>query len=461
MPKNQASSSHPGKTNRPVLIQLRPFQEEGVRAIYRFKGRALLGDEQGLGKTVQALSWIYRLPKLRPVVIVTPASMKYTWQAEASLHFGLRTEVLEGRQPAQHLPGPIVVLNYQILSHWLPTLLKHQPQCVVLDECQAIKNKKSQRTKAALALTANARSVLGLSGTPILNRPIEFWSALQAICPGLFPKYFAFGFRYCGAKYTPWGWQFNGAARSDELHSILVNSCMIRRLKKDVAKELPTKSRKTIVFRLSDYREYEKAHAEFLTWLRQTMPGRYAKAKKCQALVKVGYLLRLAAQLKSNWVAQWIEEFLANHPGKKLVALTMHRDVIKTMKERFRDSVVIDGSVTGRKRQEIVRMFQLNTKVRLLFGNVKAAGVGITLTAASDLVYLDFPWTPGDLLQGEDRIHRIGQKEAVMIYYLAAKDTIEEKLMRILHTKAKTLASVLDGKSEGADLDVFNQLLQQ
>lgn len=247
----------------------------------------------------------------------------------------------------------------------------------------------------------------------------------------------------------------------EELHSILVKNCMIRRLKKDVLKELPAKSEKLIVFRLPDYAPYKFAHDEFLRWLLHNKPGRYAKAKKSQALVKVGYLLRLAAELKSKWVAQWIEEFLANHPGKKLVALTMHRDVIKTMQSRFPGSVIIDGSVTGRKRQEVVRMFQLSSKVRLFFGNVKAAGEGITLTAASDLVYLDFPWTPGDLIQGSDRVHRISQKEKVMIYYLAAKDTIEEKLMRILHTKAKTLASVLDGKSEGADLDVFNQLLQQ
>lgn len=444
-----------------LVITLHPFQEEDVGAIYHFKGRALLAWEMGCGKTVAALSWIHRTPRCRPAVIVTPASMNYTWQAEASLHFGLRTEVLEGTRPTKSLPGSVVILNYEILSHWLPTLLAHGPQCVILDEVSYIKSKETKRTKAALKLTARARSVVGLSGTPLLNRPIELWSILQAINPTLFPKYSKFAWKFAGPKYTPWGWQFKGATHTKELHSILINSCMIRRLKKDVLKELPPITRKIIIFKLPEHRTYQTAHDDFLRWIKNTMPSRYGKAKKSEALVKVGYLLRLAAQLKSQWICRWIEEFAENHPEKKLVALTMHREVIKTMHARFKNSVFLDGSVTGRRRHDVVRMFQLNPKIRFFFGNIKAAGLGITLTASSDLVYLDFPWTPGDLLQGESRCHRIGQKESVMIYYLAAKDTIEEKLMRILHTKSQILSSVLDGKSDAGDLDVFNELLKQ
>lgn len=116
------------------MTKLIPYQQEGVEGIYQFRGRCLLGDEMGLGKTIQALYWIRKIRFHRPVVIVCPSSMKYTWQREASLHFNMRTEVLEGRTPAKRLPGEIVIINYEILGNWLPLLLKAAPRCVVLDE---------------------------------------------------------------------------------------------------------------------------------------------------------------------------------------------------------------------------------------------------------------------------------------------------------------------------------------
>jgi len=157
---------------------------------------------------------------------------------------------------------------------------------------------------------------------------------------------------------------------------------------------------------------------------------------------------------------RWIKEFFENHEGEKLVALTMHTFVIDHLKRKFPQSVIIDGRVIGRKREETVRMFQSNRRVNLFLGNWKAAGLGITLTAAHNALGLDLPWTPGDLLQGEDRLHRIGQKKDVDVYYLIVKDTIEEKLVKLQQTKSKVLAAVLDGGSGGAGgKDIFDELL--
>lgn len=444
------------------LTELRPFQKEGVRRIYQFRGRALLGDEMGLGKTIQALAWINKIPSHRPVVIVSPASMKYTWQAEASLHFGMHAEVLEGfkKKKQKTVPGKIVIVNYEILSSWLDLLLDNDPRVIVLDEIHYIKNPDAQRTKAALRLVEDASSVLGLSGTPLTNKPVELWTTIQAIRPDLFKSFTKYAFRYCKPKYGPRGWEYNGSAHEQELHEILVDNMMIRRLKKDVYPELPSKQRKMVSMKLSSYVEYNHAEDDFLGWLRKISPARANRAQKSKWLVRIGYLLRLTARLKLKFTTEWIKEFLEVHPDKKLVCLTMHTPVIKHLKNVFPDILVINGSVSGKKREETKRRFQNVPRARLLVGNWKAAGVGITLTAAHSLAALDFPWTPGDLFQGEDRIHRIGQKEKCIIYYLTAINTIEEKLINLLRDKAHILDAILNGKRSSEDLDIFGDLIR-
>jgi len=447
------------------MTELKPFQIEGVRAIYNFRGRALLADEQGLGKTIQALDWIRRIPKRRPVVIVVPASVKYTWQAEAALHFNMRTEVLEGRAKGKHRRPPcdIIILNYDILTSWLKILRRWKPRCVVLDEVHYIQNRSTDRTRAVLKLVKGVDSVVGLSGTPLVNRPVELWPTLKAIRPDLFPSFSEFAWRYCQPRYTHWGWKYTGATNKAELHGILQKECMIRRLKKDVLKELPDKIRQAVPLKLSRKAEQEYAYAEkhFLEWLKEQSAARANRAKKMESLAKVGYLLRLCAKLKLEQTIAWIENFLVTHPGEKLVCFTMHRKVIDRLKEKFGSrALVIDGRVKGKMRHETVRQFQSNKRKDLMFGNWKAAGIGITLTAAAYVVSLDFPWTPGLLAQGEDRLHRIGQKRRVMVYYLFAKGTIEEGQVRILKRKRKILRAILDGDADVSDLDIFEELLK-
>lgn len=418
----------------------------------------------GLGKTLQALYWIKKTPKRRPVVIITPASVKYTWQTEATLHFGMRTEVLEGyqRNRARSLPGHIIILNYDILRSWLPSLLKSKPQCIILDEVHYIKNLRALRTQAALKLVKGVSSVIGMSGTPLTNRPIELWPVLKAIRPDIFPNREKFAWRFCAPRLSRWGWLYDGAANLKQLRKILRRQCMIRRLKKDVLPELPDKMRRMVSFRLKSYEEYRYAQKEFISWLKRMSPARAKRAARGEALVKIGYLLRLVARLKLDWTQKWIEEFFTSHPNEKLVALTMHTFVIDHLKNRFgQKAVVIDGRVTGRKREETVRKFQSNRQVNLLLGNWIAAGVGITLTAACNAAALDLPWTPGDLLQGEDRIHRIGQKKKVVIHYLTALNTIEERQIKILRKKSTILDAILDGKGSSKDLNVFDELIKE
>lgn len=448
------------------MTELKPFQLKGARAIYQFKGRALLADEQGLGKTIQSLFWVMKCAKRRPVVIVTPASVKYAWQAEAALHFDMRAEVIEGHRKKRYmsLPGDVVILNYDILASWLPALKKAKPHIVIFDECHYIKNPDAKRTKAAQSLAADAPSVLGLSGTPLTNRPIELWPILNIIRPDMFPERGKYAWRYCKPRYTPWGWQYDGATRMPELHRILKEEVMIRRLKSEVMTELSPKIRTVVPFKLAApaQREYDKAQGDFLGWLKEISPAKAKKAKKSEALVKIGYLLRLAAKLKLSWTTKWVEEFLESHPDKKLITFTGHTFVIDHLAAKFKDKcVIINGSVTGRKRDEAVHRFRSNKDVRLLLGNWIAAGVGLNLQAAHNVAGLDFPWTPGDMAQGEDRIHRIGQDMQCYIHYLVALGTIEAKQVKVLRKKGAVLGAVLDGKPMEGRVDMFTELMKE
>jgi len=256
----------------------------------------------------------------------------------------------------------------------------------------------------------------------------------------------------------PWGWVYKGADNLKELHHKLNSLMMIRRLKKDVLNELPDKIRQVIPLQIENGEEYQEAQDNFIRWLTKKSVSKAIRAKKAKQLTKMGYLKRLAAELKMKSILEWIDGFLEENDGK-LVLYCIHRKIIKTIYEKYKIiSVVVDGSVTGRKRRIAVQSFQRNKRIRIFIGNIRAAGVGITLTASSTLAFVELDWVPANMMQVEDRIHRIGQKNVAMIYYLVAKRTIEESLCRILQDKQKVITAVLDGNSKMNKLNVFGEL---
>jgi SWI/SNF-related matrix-associated actin-dependent regulator 1 of chromatin subfamily A len=403
-----------------------PFQLRGVRQLHRFGGRALLADEQGLGKTFQTYLYCSRHPEQKPVVVVCPASLKFVWEREARRHFGWRAEVLSGTKP----PGvslalstaSLVVLNYDILWPWIPWLKNLKPKLVVLDECQYISGRHTKRTKGVEKLCEGVPHVLALSGTPLTNRPAELFPTLHLLRPDLFPSFYPYGHRYCGAKRNPFsgGMDYKGSSNLEELHKILLENLMVRRRKVDVLKELPSKTRCVVPLELPDYGEYNRALEDFLGWLGE---------RKCD---------------------------------RKLVIFAVHKEVISKLRKHFgKGCVVVDGSTSLKNRRAAVDAFQGSRGCRVFIGNIKAAGKGLTLTAASDVAFAELDWTPGAHLQAEDRAHRIGSKEAVFIHYLVAKGTIEEHLVELLQSKQGTLSAVLDGGSRGEDLDIFDRLTER
>jgi SWI/SNF-related matrix-associated actin-dependent regulator 1 of chromatin subfamily A len=236
---------------------------------------------------------------------------------------------------------------------------------------------------------------------------------------------------------------------------------MIRRRKKQVLKDLPDKTRIVVPLEIENKRKYHRAEKDYTTRLFVTkVVARLQQEKQFVSFTKLAYLKRLAAQLKMNAVTQWIDDFL-EETDEKLVIFAHHKNIIKFLRETYpKINVVVDGSVTGEKRAKAVRRFQNQKKIRLFIGNIIAAGTAITLTAGSTGVFVELDWVPGNHVQAEDRLHRIGQKKKVFIYYLVAKGTIEEKLCNILQEKFNVVSSVLDGKKGTTRFDIFSQLIK-
>ena len=437
------------------------YQLEDVLSIDRLNGRVLLASEMGIGKTIEALCYLQLNPTRQPIIVVCPASLKWVWQTQAHQHVNMRSEVLNGTKP----PGgqitnrcPLLIINYEILQYWLPYLRLLCPKVLIIDECHYIKTYRTKRTKAVRALAKSIPHVIAISGTPLTNRPSELWTTLNMLYPQIYPSFFSFAFRYCKPKKLPWGWVYKGAANLGELHRNLKDTMMIRRLKRDVLKELPDKARYVVPLEAENMHEYQRAVTDFITWLSRQSPAKARRARKAEKLVQMGYLKRLAAQLKTKPVLEWIDNFL-EESDSKLVLYCIHKNIIDTLYNKYRKiSAVVDGSITGRRRMMAVHTFQNDKRIRLFIGNIRAAGVGFTLTAADTLAFVELDFVPGNHTQAEDRIHRIGQKNVASIYYLIAKDTIEENLCQLIQRKQKVLDATLDGGRVADEFDVFDKL---
>ena len=439
--------------------KLYPFQNEGVIFLENHKGRALIADEMGLGKTVQALAYTQMHPELTPVIIVCPASLKLNWAKECMQWMkDPQIEILTGTK-IHKTTKDIIIINYDILFAWVSQLRKTDAKIMILDEAHYTKSSKAKRTKATKMLAKTIPHIIALSGTPIINKPIEIYNAIQMIDAELFPDRWYYYKHYCNAKHNGFGWDFNGASHTNELHTTLKKTLMIRRLKKDVLKDLPDKIRSFVPIELTNKYEYKEAEKDFIKWIEKEKGLEAAeKAKNAEAFSKIENLKQLAVKGKLKQCIEWIEDFLTS--DQKLVVFATHKFVIEKLVEAFPDiSVKIDGSVTSENRQKAVDDFQNDDKIKLFFGNIQAAGVGITLTASSNMVFIELPWTSGAIVQAEDRVHRIGQKDSVNIYYLLAINTIEEKIANMIDKKRKVLDSVLDGK-ETEDDSLFSELMK-
>lgn len=456
-----------------LKTELLPYQIEGVRFALR-RNKVLIADEMGLGKTLQALAFLQARKDLRPAVVVCPASLKLNWLRECEKFLEDCPEnsavVLSGRNPEKVRAG-ISIINYDILDAWVEYL---KPKAVIGDEAHYIKNSKAARSKAFKKICKKAEAILLLTGTPVLNRPIELFNLLNILAPHEFNNYIAFGKRYCAGhqrEVVVRGggrrliWDFSGRSHLDELNLRLKSTVMIRRLKKDVLTDLPPKRIAVIPVEITNAESYLKAEEDFIEWLMEKVRDgvydgkRLSAALKAEAMVKIEYLKQIAALGKLKPAIEWIQDFLES--GEKLVVFAHHREIINRLAKEFPGCAVVAGDSKDRMAQ--VDRFQNDPKCRLFIGSIQAAGVGLNLTAASNVAFLEYPWRPADFDQAIDRSHRLGQRSSVTAWCLVASadgvKTIDERILSVLSVKRGTADAVLDGKVRRGS-DAFEEIIK-
>jgi SNF2 family DNA or RNA helicase len=443
---------------------LRKFQIKGIRFIENRQGRCLLADEMGLGKTIQALGWLQlNIETALPAVIVVPAALKSNWKFEIEKWMTDQHPImLFGKKSQKITHEGIIIINYDILDSWIPQIKKIKPKTLILDECHYTTNKKTKRSRAVKKLARVVKHIIGISGTPIKNRPWEFHNIISMIDPLLFPNPLEYAERYCNAHYTRFGFDRRGASNTLELNTILAQTIMLRRKKVDVLKELPPKNRMVILLDIDNKIEYDKAEKDIINWIninKGIEAGR--RAEKAEALVKLSALSQLAIKGKIKSCIEWIENFLQTE--QKLIIFVTHIQTINILFNHFKSAAVkMDGGTSLLQRDEAIKKFQTDSKTKLFIGMIdkegKPAGVGITLTAASTVAFIELQDSPYVHDQAEDRAHRIGQTADVLnIYFLLAANTIDAKKPKLLDKKRSILEEVMDGKE--THIENLNDLL--
>jgi SWI/SNF-related matrix-associated actin-dependent regulator 1 of chromatin subfamily A len=425
--------------------ELEPFQWAGVR--YALDTRRLfIADEQGLGKTVEALATL-EADGAFPAVVICPASLKLNWERETNHWLPHRSVAVVVPGMAVPPAADIVVINYELVTRHEGAINRIKPKALVIDESHYCKNPRAKRTQAVRRVAGRLPDKalkLALTGTPVLNHAEELISQLRVI-----GRLEEFG---SGARFAK---QFEGEDLEERVHWHLRRHCFVRRLKKDVLPQLPAKRQVVVPISLSNEAEYRLAERDVIAWLREQpldlkeLNAKIARTLRAQRLAQLGTLQRLAATGKLNAALTWIHDFLAS--GEPLVVFARHVEVQKAVVERFPDALHLLGDDNVAAREASVQAFQQEDGPQLIVGATRVAAQGITLTRASNVAFLELEWTPALHDQAEDRCHRIGQDDAVTAWYLLAADTIDETMAKLIQRKRATVGAVTDGRRIGGD----------
>lgn len=457
---------------------LKNHQIECVDYLDYVGGRAIISDDMGLGKSIESLAYTFK-HGLFPAVIICPASLKFNWLLEIGKHFGKTDDVhvLSGKTPANLVrggddleTGKIYIINYDIITAWKNTLKALRPRIIICDESAALRNMTAKRTRTCLELAYYCERFLALTGTPIQKHPLELYPVLSMIFKGNIMSHTAFRDRYCKwhqlnmhSRYPVI--QITGGKNLQELHGMLTSKCMIRRRAADVL-DLPPFSRQSFFYQMNPKQvaEYKKMTEDFVEWLLTNYPDKKPpKSSMIAILTQFGYLHRKVAEWKVPALQEWIDVFLEN-TDEKLLVYGIHHNILDSIFDRYvktAHAVRIDGCSSQRERQDAVSAINDDPKTRVFVGNIVAAGTGLTLTGATHTLFAELSFSPADHLQAEKRNYRIGQTNKVFWHYALVKDTIEERIAKMLFDKQLTFDQTIDGKTEMADMQHSFNLIGQ
>jgi SWI/SNF-related matrix-associated actin-dependent regulator of chromatin subfamily A-like protein 1 len=440
----------------PEGLSYLPYQKAGIEYLINSGNKnVLLADEQGLGKTIQAIGYANHR-RFKKILVICPAFLKINWLREFQTWYlhEINSQIMKGINDTIKDDTELLIVNYDILSKNRLTIKRWLRDALILiDEAQYLKNPDSKRTKACVSLLGNNK-VIAISGTPINNRPIDFWSLWSSVFRSRVPQAYLgmldYGIRYCSAfrqRLIQRGeekevWNMDGASNTPELNYILRERFMLRRLKEDVLTQLPDK-RYNVIDLASDEPKIEKILKEedsYSTDVLKSIDG----TGRMPDLTSLAGIRRQIAELKVTQVIQFIQNVLDSE--EQVFVIAHHKTVIEAIYEACIalgfSSAIINGSTGTNTRQKHVDNFQKGI-IRVLIGNIQATGVGITLTASRVAVFAECSWVPSENEQVVDRIHRIGQTRMVDAYFLVFGGSLDSRILRRSFEKKKIIDKIL------------------
>lgn len=441
----------------------RPPLEHQKIAIEKLAGskRFILADDMGLGKTTSTIIAALETG-VKKILIICPASLKINWQREILNYTNRSVFIGEGKNFSQD--QDFVIVNYDILKNFHDTkdtsksqILNSNFELVIIDEAHYVQNAQAQRTKLINHFVKKIKYVWLLTGTPMTSRPINYFNLLNLIESPVAQNWMAYVIRYCQGYQFNAGkrkvWNVSGASNLEELRD-RTSKQVLRRLKTDVL-DLPEKIVTPVYLRLKS-KLYENLMGEYYNWYDTQKEESKSLTIQFSKLMKVRQVI---AEEKIESTIELAQNILDQ--DKKVIIFTNFTDTLNRIAEHFgKQSVTLDGSSSKTQRQHAVDQFQENEKVKVFVGNLKAAGVGITLTASEAVIINDLSFVPGDLSQAEDRAYRYGQKNNVSVYYPIFENTIEGAIYDIIIKKKNIISTVMGDNLDKADIvaEILNSI---
>lgn len=456
------------------------YQREGICFGLEHK-RIIIGDEPGLGKTLQSIG-IVDTANAYPCLVICPSSLKINWQREFEKFTDKSALVLDNnvRTTWGYLLSmgvhQVAIVNYESLRKFFVWDIRggkqfrlkdvvFNPQIqafksIIIDESHRVKDPSAQQTIFTKGLSVGKDWCILLSGTPVVNRPEDLIAQLSIMNRlGEFGGRAKFIADYCT---DPKDKTAEPAVPLSELSRQLYDTCMIRREKAKVLPQLPDKTRVDLYIEISNNKEYNLAAEDLAAYLQEyteCTDWEIRRKMRMEALVKFMTLRSLATKGKIAQAVDFIRTFLDS--GKKLIVFCSLHEVVDELQKVFPRAVTVTGRDRAVNKQASVDAFQNNPNVQLIICSIKAAGVGLTLTAASDVAFIELAWTYADCCQCEDRAHRIGQKDNVTCYYLLGRGTIDHTIYRLIHRKKSIANEIMNADDEiPTDEMYFNELVK-
>lgn len=464
--------------NLPLLKKPRSYQMDYLHYAVNH-GNHINGSSCGVGKTLCSIFYAEMLD-LFPCMVVCPASVKSGWLKEwKETNPGRRISIISTSSPPEDFEADVIVINYDILGKRvtkengktsleirLDGMKKKSFSLVIADEIHFLKNRKSIRSKSFKKLAHKVPSVIGLTGTLIMNRPAELLNILilieriKEITPD--DQYHHYFFeRYCNMKETNFGMDISGASNIKELNRLLKECCYFQVSKRDALKELPPISENVVECEITNKRAYKKAKDDLLQFIEDKFKDeeKVEKAARAEFLVKLSTLKQLSLEGKEKFIKKWVEEWMEANEEEKLLVFASQSTILTKIAGEFKEVLLITGGTATKKRDEILQKFASQKKNRLLFANIGCLGTGVDglQKVCSNMAILELPPRPSDLVQVIGRLERSGQENPVTIQYLLSMETIDKDLWEMLKGKK----DVTDMLNKGFQDDTSLMILQK